>query len=112
MDKSDEWAAKDFSRRGYYVADLEGKKVEVVLRVDGEVQAQLQLREPGLVAVVSRHDEDGFWIEVVGPGGIRYTDPTTPQTVAEQRLQPWHLEALGLPEVAIVELALRCHDRS
>lgn len=70
MDDTD-WKASDFVRRAYYVqdegapADKPPPKIEVIVKVDGAVFAQTVLTHPGLLAVVSKPTEDGFWIDRV-----------------------------------------------
>lgn len=101
-DKDNErWKTSDLGRRAYYLepdGSFEGKRVEVLITVEGKTLARLQLREPGMVALVSKPDEEGIWLEVVSPGGIRYTDHQTPETVAEQQLPKWQADALGVRE--------------
>ncbi len=100
-DKDESWKLKDFGRRAYYLKDEEDykdRRLEIVFKVDGKQIAQLQAREPGMVAMVSRPDEEGIRLEVISPGGVRYTDVLTPEGVEEQALMPWHKEALGVKE--------------
>lgn len=93
----DNWQAEDFGRRSYYVAgpDLDkARRIEVIVRVDGQNVIQVQAREPGLVAVISRPDKQGIDIEMVEPGGQRYTDIRVPKEGGETPL--WALAALGI----------------
>lgn len=75
-----------FSRRRYELRQGPGKefdkaaRIEVIVRVDTQVVVRAQLREPGILAVVSRPDEDGIDIEMVEPGGQRYTDMAMPKS--------------------------------
>ena len=99
-----EWQASDFVRRAYYIDDepgtkgtLEGaKRLEVVFLIDGKRYAQLQLREPGMLAIVSKPDETGIWLERIEYGKVRYTDRMSKDDVEVQQLRPWQIEILGL----------------
>jgi len=99
---SKKWVPRDFSRRSYGIEDTKldsAKRISVTVKVDGKVVADVQLREPGMVAVVSRPDDQGFDIELVEPGGVRFTDFSTPD--GERRtlaVTDWQLEALGLKQ--------------
>lgn len=97
-DDNAEWEAKDLARKAYYVEgdELNDGQVEILVRIKGKLFAQLTFGEPGLVAIVSRPNENGIHIESVRPGGVRYTDVKTPQATAEQQLLPWQREALGV----------------
>ncbi len=102
---AEEWEASDFGRRGYYISDdpsdkgkgeLENaKRIAVIVTIDGKKYASLQAREPGMIAIVSRPDEEGIRIEVVSPEGVRFTDVMTPEGIREQETEPWQKEALG-----------------
>lgn len=102
---AEKWEASDFGRRGYYISDdpsdkekgeLEkAKRITIVVLIDGKKYASLQAREPGMVAIVSRPDEEGIRIEVVSPEGVRFTDVMTPEGIREQETEPWQKEALG-----------------
>lgn len=95
---NEEWESKDLVRKAYYVEgdDLNDGQVEVIVRVKGKLFAQLSFGEPGLVAIVSRPNENGIHIESVRPGGVRYTDVKTPNAVTDQQILPWQKEALGV----------------
>ena len=81
---TDKWLPEDFSRMRYELQQGESKefdrakRIETIVKVDTIVVARLQLREPGILAVVSRPDSQGIDIEVVTPGGQRYTDLMVP----------------------------------
>jgi hypothetical protein len=95
-----EWKAADFNRRSYTIAgdDLDkAKRIAVTITVDGKQIMNAQLREPGMIALVSKPSEQGFDVEIVEPGGARFTDFQTPE--GDNRTpQPehWQLVALGL----------------
>jgi hypothetical protein len=97
-EQKQKWGAGDFSRRSYGVegADLDkAKRISVVVKMDGEVLMNVQLREPGILAIVSRPDEQGMTLELVEPGGVRFTDYVTPK--GDNRALPptdWQIAAL------------------
>lgn len=77
----DSWGSEDFARRAYLIqgSDLdEAKSIRVKVEIDGKQHADMQIREPGLLAVVSRPDQQGIMLEVVQPGGVRYVDHRLP----------------------------------
>jgi hypothetical protein len=95
-----QWQGKDFSRRAYTIEgdDLDkAKRITVQVRVDDRVIMQAQLREPGLLAIVSQPNEQGIALEIIEPGGVRFTDRITPDGGRTDPPSPWQLEALGLP---------------
>jgi len=93
-----DWKPNMFVRRGYTVRDDKldkAKRVEIIVRVDGQTMAQVQAREPGLVAFVSRPDEPGFDIEIVEASGARFTDMKLPP--AKGTPLSWQQDALFGP---------------
>lgn len=93
-----EWKPGMFSRRGYSVRDDKldsARRIEVIVRVDGQTMVQVQAREPGLIAFVSRPDEPGFDIEVVEASGSRFTDVKVPASKGVPL--PWQRDALFGP---------------
>lgn len=96
---TDSYEPKDFNRRTYDVDDpaLEkAKRIEVIVKVDGKTMVHAQAREPGIIAFVSRPQDPGFRIEVVQPGGRRFTDTMMPADMRDDEIKAWHVEALGL----------------
>jgi hypothetical protein len=92
---SDQFTKTDFGRRAYYVeGDIE--KVELIVKINGKPHSVLTFREPGLLAIVSKPNEEGLWIEHVEQGGPRYTDEMSKQAVAEQIPREWQFEAIGV----------------
>ena len=99
----DTWSRSDFSRLTYNLQQGEGrefdkaKKIELIVRIDGQELIHMQLREPGLMAIISRPDDEGMQLEVVQEGGARLTDQHTPTgdnmsaTIAD-----WQAKALGI----------------
>ncbi len=86
-------------RRSYRVetSDYDGKRVEVVILVEGQQVARLGARAPGMVACLVRPGEEGFSLELVEDGEQRHVDHLSPGEVAhDAALQPWQREALGL----------------
>jgi hypothetical protein len=95
---NEEWKPGQFTRRSYVIRDdrLDGaRRVEIIVRVDGQTMVQVQAREPGMIAFVSRPDEPGFEIDVVEAGSIRYTDVKLPP--GKGAVLPWQREALFGP---------------
>ena len=85
-----------FSRRGYYIEDVDGKrqKVEIVVNIGNQKFAQVELDGDGLIAVVARPGEPGFWVEVVKPGGPRLTEDSSREIMESQGLRDWQAAAL------------------
>lgn len=95
--KPTQFTAEHFRRRLYTVEgdDLDkAKKIQLVVLVDGKPLVQMEAREPGLLAFVSRPDRQGFDIEAVEVSGPRYTDVRLPEAVGQPL--PWQLDALGV----------------
>lgn len=95
----DGWTREKFSRRRYVVEgdSLDrARRIEVIVKVDGKVLVQVQAREPGLIAFVSKPLEQGFELDMVEAGGRRYTDQAVPGGTGEP-VDEWQYEALGLP---------------
>jgi hypothetical protein len=89
-----------FCRRRYTVegADLDkAKSIEVTVKVNGKVMVQVAAREPGIVAMVSRPDDQGFEIDMVEPAKGNFIDAKLPGD-KDDNVAPWQLEALGLPQ--------------
>lgn len=93
-----QWEPKEFNRRSYSIqpekGELDDARIEVVLKINGKTYAHLQLREPGLVALVSRPDDEGIDVEIVGPGGVRFTDLRLPSGESTPDLSQWQKDAL------------------
>jgi len=78
-DNDEPWVIEDFNRRHYEAeGDLDGVDFEVMIKRDGRPWMTIKLREPGMLALVSRPDSEAIEIELVGPGGKRYTDIRLP----------------------------------
>ena len=92
-----EWNRKDFTRRRYIVeGDTldKAKLIEVIVLVDGKQLVRVQAREPGIVAMVSRPDDQGFEIDMIEPRRGTFVDHATPDEV--EAVQDWHFKALGM----------------
>ena len=92
-----------FTRRRYTVegGDLDkAKRIGLVITVDGRKIIEMQAREPGIVAVVSRPTEQGFDIEIVecdrDKVGVRYTDYRFPDGAHTESVAEWQQLALEL----------------
>lgn len=87
-----------FNRRRYVVEgdSLDrAKRIELIVRVDGKTLVQVQAREPGLLAFVSKPSDQGFEIDIIEATGRRYTDQAVPEGPTEP-VADWQYEALGL----------------
>jgi hypothetical protein len=98
-----EWTKEDFTRRQYKVQQSDEKeldkarRIELSLKIDGRPYLNIQLREPGILAIVSRPDDpDGFEVEIVTPGGKRYTDMRLPSGAHTPPLEDWQCQALKI----------------
>jgi len=103
-----EWNRDDFNRRQYAVKQGDEKELDrarrigVKITIDGRTLFDMQMREPGLLAIISRPDDnDGFHVEIVQrntePGmGPRYTDFRLPDGSHAPPIEEWMYEVLGL----------------
>jgi len=88
-----------YNRRRYTIegdALDKAKTIRLTVEVDGVKYVSVQAREPGIVAFVSRATEQGFDIEIVEAGGVRFTDRMLPSGETSEPLAPWQIEALKL----------------
>lgn len=88
----------EYRRRRYQVAgdDLDrAKRIELQVVVDGKVIVQVQAREPGMLAFVSREREQGFDIDIVEPVGRGFVDRIAPSEI--EPVADWQLRALEAP---------------
>lgn len=80
----EKWSPSDLTRTSYEIEgpQLDAAPLRVKLLVGQRVVADVTLREPGLLAIVSRPDKQGIAVEIVEPGPARQTDhgPTAPIT--------------------------------
>jgi len=98
-----EFQIDHFTRRRYTVegGDLDkAKRIGIVIHVDGRKIVEMQAREPGIVAVVSKPKDQGFDIEIVECDrdqlGVRYTDYRFPNGAHTEPVEPWQQLALEL----------------
>lgn len=92
------WDHSKFNRRRYVVEGDsldKAKRIELIVRVDGKILVQMQAREPGLLAFVSKPADQGFEIDVVEATGERYTDHASIGNPPEP-VEDWQFVALGL----------------
>lgn len=78
---AEDWKDVKFSRRKYTASGPaldDARRIELILKVDGKQFVQVQAREPGIVAFVSKPNDQGFDIEVVEASGVRYADRIVP----------------------------------
>jgi len=90
-----------YNRRRYTVegGDLEqAKLIRITIELDGKKYVQVQAREPGMIAFVSRPDEQGFDVEIVEASGRRHTDRMLPDGGTSEALAPWQIDALQLEQ--------------
>jgi hypothetical protein len=71
------------------------RRIELHVLVDGKPLVRMQAREPGLLAFVSKPNEQGFDIEVVQPDKVRFTDERTHTGMMTEPVEKWQLRALG-----------------
>lgn len=87
-----------FGRRSYTVQDDGGQPVEslrakVTIEIGGKVHTAVELRAPGMIAVVCRPDTpDRFTIEMVETGGRKFTDFRLPPEAGEPA--QWQMDAI------------------
>jgi len=89
----------EFGRRSYVVQeegkDIASAKARVTIEIDGKVHTRVELRAPGMIAIiVSPETPDRFAIEMVEQGGRRFTDLRLPPEAGEPL--DWQITALGL----------------
>ncbi len=93
------WKQGDFTRRCYgYESDSldKAKLIEVIIKVDGKVIVQVQAREPGMIAVISKPDAQGIEVDMIEAARGRYIDRAVPDQSGLP--QPWHFEAMGMTD--------------
>lgn len=99
-----EWTPQDFQRkqlvrRHYNVEGAEldqAKRIELKVFVDGKQLIHMQAREPGMLAFVSRPDEQGFEVEVVEVKDAQYLDRAAIAGEPIEPLAEWQKDALGI----------------
>lgn len=95
------WKPEHFHQRTYTYEDDKldsAKRISVEVKVNGRTTMELQAREPGILAIISRPDEEGIDVAIVEAGGVRYTDYRTPSGDHVEELQRWAIDALHLKE--------------
>ncbi len=102
-DEVQKFEAEHFTRRRYTVGgdDLDrAKRIGIIVLLDGKKIIEMQAREPGIIAVVSKPNEQGFDIEIVEADGdrfgIRYTDYRMPNGAFTEPVAVWQQLALEL----------------
>lgn len=91
-------ARQHLHRRHYTIEDPaldRARRIELLVKVDGKVIVHVQAREPGLVAFVSRPEDQGFDIEIVQVGQ-QFVDVELPPGVSPEPVAEWQYTALGL----------------
>lgn len=100
-EETETWTADHFSRRDYTIeGDVldKAKRIRVQVLVDGVKQIDFQLREPGILAIVSRPDEQGITVELVEPVAQRATDMDDEEAAKRRMPRPWQIDALLSPK--------------
>lgn len=95
---AEEWTAEMFRQGEHYFEDPtldSAKRITVEVKAGGRQLAHVQAREPGILAIVSRPDEQGIAIVMVEAGGVRYVD-TRNGVERTQPIEPWAAELLKL----------------
>ena len=91
--------ADSYKRRIY---TLEGesldnaRRIELLVKVDGKKLVHVQAREPGILAFVSKPDDQGFEIHVVEVGGSSFQDVAGPGDDTLAEILDWQVSAMDL----------------
>lgn len=97
-----QWKLIDFIRKHYRIEQGPDKEldkarsIEAQILINGKLFARLQLREPGILALVSRPEDEGIDIEVVEARNYQFQDQRLPNKMVEHEVQPWQAQALGV----------------
>jgi len=92
-----EWTRAYFQRRRYVIegAGLDAaKSITVIVEVDGKQIARVCAREPGLISVVSKPQDQGIEMDVVELKAFRYPDQVSEAEVCA--VEEWQYQVLGL----------------
>ena len=91
------WTPAHFQQGEHYLEDpdLNEQTVTVTVKVGGRTLIDMKAREPGILAIVSRPDEDGIRVYTVEAGAVRYVD-TQNGVVASDPPEPWALTLLDV----------------
>lgn len=95
---AEEWKPEHFKQGSYTLKDPSldtAKRITVEVKVDGRRIINVQGREPGILAIVSKPDDDDISVVMVEAGGVRYVD-TQNGIARTNQAERWALEALGL----------------
>jgi len=84
-----------YTRRQYRVEgpELDKRRIMVTVEVGGTVLAKFQAREPGLMAIVSKPDDQGIMFELLDPGFV-FVDQSLPDGMQTLPPAAWQLAAL------------------
>lgn len=91
-----------FGRRAYQVRDTSDAKVgdlrvRVIVEINGKREIDVQGRNPGLIAILTKPDSPKLIeVEMVEDGGKKHTDIRQPPGAGDPL--PWQRAALGLDE--------------
>jgi hypothetical protein len=99
MAEQPKWTPDKFGRRVYTIegdALDSAKRIRLRIEVDGKQICDMQIREPGIMAIISRPSEQGIDLEIIEPGGARFTDVETPDGRRTLPLEAWQIEQLRL----------------
>lgn len=85
------WSPSEFTRTSYEIEGptLDSAPIRAKLLVGNRVVADVALREPGMVAVVSKPGRQGISVEIVEPGPPKQTDQGPTAKIAD-----WQAAAL------------------
>lgn len=92
-----EWTRKDMKQRLYVVEGealdtAESCSVQVI--VNGKKFINMTLREPGVLAIISRPDEQGIRVVSVEPAGVKFDDRIMPASEQGDVIDEWAQLAL------------------
>ncbi len=93
------WLKEMFQRKRYTVeGDTldKARSIQLYVVVDDKVMVNMQAREPGILAFVSKPEEQGFDIEVIEASQVAFTDRALPEFEGPEALADWQAEALDL----------------
>lgn len=98
------WTPDRFQQGEIYYEDPvldDASRIVIEVKIPGKTLMRVQAREPGILAIVSRPDQQGIAIVMVEVGGERYVDTNNGITKTHQA-DRWALEALSvLPKTPV-----------
>lgn len=103
-DQQPAWTPDKFQQGEIYYEDPSldnASRIVVEVKIPGRTLMRVQAREPGILAIVSRPDQQGISVVQVEVGGERYVDTNNGITKTHEA-ERWALEVLGvLPKTPV-----------